>query len=301
MSTVNYGRAWLSFLMIRYKNYWPGFNPDEHLFHEILKTIGSPVEVLGPFETRSKAMRSLERIRILMGIQQKSDFFITGENKRPQFGFSKKHIGFWRRYKNRRDIFRFPYWMWHLNWPELRVVPKYNRYGMPLSIDRLMKPICESYDRAQLESRLNRAVIFSMHLREPRKKLYKLTNHAVGCDGFGGAFGKDNRSNPKMPIMEMYRYSLCPENSVGDGYITEKVPESFHAGCIPITWSHPDDLQEDFNPNAVVNLYGLDDDHVTELLEEVSQAGDYYRRLIREPLLLRRPSLSPLVDFITKQ
>jgi hypothetical protein len=284
--------------MIRYRDFWSGFDPKKHLLHSIFSEIGHDVEVIGPFRSAGAIKRLLKHCILAVGIQKKADFFITGENCPPRFHAARKQIGFWRSYSGRDDVFRFPYWMWHLDWPELKEVPEYPRYGMPLSINRLMRPICEYYNQEQLLSRLNCAVLFTMHLREPRRRLFNLTLSTLGCDGFGGAFGTDNRCRPKMPTMEGYRYSLCPENSIGDGYITEKIPEAFHSGCIPITWCRPDDLQEDFNPNAVINLYGLDDVQVTDILTEISGGGRLYRKLLSEPLLQKRPSLTPLTNFI---
>lgn len=287
--------------MVRYRDYWPGFDPSEHMFHALLESTECrrPIEVIGPFKSKTNIKRLLERFLRLCCIKKKADFFITGENKPPEFDRAKKQIGFWTSYSGRHDVFRFPYWMWHLDWPELRGVPDYPRYGMPLSIDRLMRPIRETYTEKQLTSRSNRAVLFSMHLREPRKSLYELTSNSIGCDGFGGAFGNDNRKQAKMPIMEGYRFSLCPENQIGDGYITEKIPEAFHSGCVPLTWCRPDDLQVDFNPRAVINLHGLDDLQVKEVLTEVSLQGRLYNDLVSEPLLLSRPSLIPLIKFIS--
>ena len=188
--------------------------------------------------------------------------------------------------------------MWHLDWPELTEVPEYPRYGGLLSIDRLQRPISDTYAEGQLSSRLNRAALFSKHLKEPKKRFFELTSNVIWCDGFGGAFGNDNRQKPKMPVMQRFRFSLCPENQIGDGYITEKIPEAFHSGCIPITWCRPDDLKEDFNPRAVINLYGLDDNQVTDVLIEPASRGRLYRELLREPLLLSRPALEALINFM---
>ena len=287
--------------MVRYRNYWPGFDPKDHFPHQLLMSAGRDVEVVGPFMSAGRFGRYRDviiKLMIASGLKKKANFFITGENKPPQFRWAKKQIGFWKSYVDRTDVFRFPYWMWHLDWPELEHVPAYPRYGMPLSIERLMRPISKSYDNNQINSRLNRAVLFSKHLKEPRKKFFELTSKSMGCDGFGGAFGKDDRTQPKKPILEGYQYSLCPENSIGDGYITEKIPEAFHSGCVPIGWCRPEDLAEDFNPDAVINLYGLDDQQIKELLVELKACGRLYKSLISEPLLLKRPDLRPLINFI---
>lgn len=271
---------------VRYKGFYQ-FQPEDWIMHYLLKQ--ENCLVLGPFPSQCL------RLRLLLS---RADFFITGENRSPEFHRAKKQIGFWRSYKDRDDVFRFPNWMWHLDYPELNNQPPYPRYGKRLEIDRLMRPISESYSHAQIYSRLNRAVLFSKHLREPRHRFFQLTNNSIGCDGFGEAFGVDNRNQPKMPIMEKYRYSLCPENSIGDGYITEKIPEAFHSGCIPITWCRPEDLVEDFNPMAVVNLFGLDAKQCNELLTELRGEGEFYWTLISEPLLLKKPELNGLIHFI---
>lgn len=287
---------------ILFRNFWPGFNPDRHLIGSVFQGVNGTIKILGPFQPSGacKMALNLKLTELPFLVGGKADFFITCENSEPQFNRAKKQIGFWRSYQDRDDVLRFPNWMWHIDWPELENQPPYPRYGMRLSIDRLMRPINETYSNRQLHARIKKAVLFSKHLRAPRKYLYRLTKRSIGCEGFGGAFGNDNRQTPKMPLMERYRFALCPENSIGDGYITEKVPEAFHSGCIPIGWCRPEDLAEDFNPYAVVNLYGLDDQQCADLLTELQNEGEYFQSLLTQPLLLKRPSLAPLREFINE-
>lgn len=40
----------------------------------------------------------------------------------------------------------------------------------------------------------------------------------------------------KFKFLANYRFNLCPENSLGEGYITEKIFDSIRSGCIPIYW-----------------------------------------------------------------
>lgn len=45
----------------------------------------------------------------------------------------------------------------------------------------------------------------------------------------------------KKDIYTKTRFSICYENTTGlDGYITEKIFDSFFAGCIPVYWGAPD-------------------------------------------------------------
>lgn len=284
---------------VQYHCFWSNFNPDEFFLHrffvELSERDNRIVKILGPFGGRSLLTRAK---KLAVGLTSKYDFFVTGENKPPEFLSANKQIGFWKSYGGDNRVFRFPNWMWHLEWPGVDAQPKYKRYGMRLSIDRLMRPISESYSKEQLLNKKRRSVMFSSHLREPRRKLFKLTDSQVGCDGFGKGFTSNHYNPSKSAVLEQYAYSLCPENSLGDGYITEKIPEAFHAGCIPITWCRPEDLVVDFNSDAVINLYGLDDQQCTEIFLELSGEGDYIRKLRSVPLLKEKPGLEMLTAFV---
>lgn len=280
---------------VKYVNFWPEFNPNKFLFHQFFNRIENEITVSGPFLNYSRK----QRIKRLLNLERKHDFFITGENVPLKYGNARKYIGFWRSYNDRNDVLRFPYWMWYLDYTELKQQPSYERYGMRLSIPRLLKPISESYSEQELRLRLNKAILFSGHMREPRRTLYEVVDHVLGCDIRGAASGIIQESNkPKMATTLKYRFALCPENSLGDGYVTEKIPEAFHSGCIPITYIRQEDLATDFNPEAVINLHGMDEKQRIAVLKEVQGGGEFYRSLISVPLLKDIPKIDRLINFI---
>ena len=49
---------------------------------------------------------------------------------------------------------------------------------------------------------------------------------------------------------------MCPENGLYPGYYTEKIPEAFYSGCLPITWAD-ENIVADFNSRAFLNLEPL--------------------------------------------
>jgi hypothetical protein len=51
----------------------------------------------------------------------------------------------------------------------------------------------------------------------------------------------------KLPVMSRFKFSICFENCVFPGYVTEKIFDCFLAGCIPIYYGAPD--IEDFVPS----------------------------------------------------
>lgn len=223
---------------------------------------------------------------------------VTHENTPPRWDIAGFQIGFDPHQSSDRYL-RFPNWMLQVHWPELATQPPNPRYGTRLEVERLMTPLKRTFPI--VEDRNPGAVLFSTHLREPRGSLYQKVDETLGCEGFGKAFTEDTRlQGGKYDLCLNYRFALCPENSIGPGYITEKIPEAFYAGCVPITWCRPEDLELDFNPKAVVNLYGLSDQEQTALLQRLREDDAYLDALRSQPLLLERPSLEPLVSLFKR-
>lgn len=164
---------------------------------------------------------------------------------------------------------RLPYWYSHVDWPELRELgPRsYPRFGQLLDLNRLMKPL--SID----ESRLDAIAVMVSHVKFPRdsvidriaKKYELATPSAV------------DRGRPKIDFLTRHKFSFAGENSFGIGYCTEKVPEAWHAGCIPIgVIGTP---HSDWN-SEVLGLY----EHSTAVHEQ--------------PLLKVRPNLHDIIEYV---
>jgi len=74
-------------------------------------------------------------------------------------------------------------------------------------------------------------------------------------------------SNEKSIYLQQYKFNICPENIISEGYVTERLFQSLCSGCIPIYsgWSknpEPDIL----NPNIIL---WYDEKDVTSLIDEV--------------------------------
>ena len=57
----------------------------------------------------------------------------------------------------------------------------------------------------------------------------------------------------KYQALSNYKYSICFENSVINGYITEKIFDCFYAGTVPIYYGAPD-INKYINPKAFINF-----------------------------------------------
>lgn len=43
----------------------------------------------------------------------------------------------------------------------------------------------------------------------------------------------------KFSVMQQYRFTICFENAIFKGWITEKITDAMYAGCVPVYWGAP--------------------------------------------------------------
>ena len=222
--------------------------------------------------------------------------FHTAENVRHNHVHTDFSISYDLDVESKRHI-RHPYWMEIVDWSHEGVAGNNNRrFGELLNIKALMKPL--GY---QIISRDRKAVLVTSHLNELRSNCLQSTKKIMQVDGFGPYFDKNirdhNRSNfSKKKILENYSFNLCPENSVAPGYITEKIPEAFAAGCLPITYVD-ESVGIDFNSEAMINLRSSKYENITHLRETLLGKNSLLR-FADIPLITKEPSINPLIYFI---
>lgn len=165
---------------------------------------------------------------------------------------------------------RFPYWYNYVDWPEYPREEFYQRFGRLYKIDELLSPLSPQ------DGRKNAAVSISSHLDHPRQALLQFVRGKLLVEAWGGAGARF--SGGKLDLMQQYKFAFCPENSTGYGYDTEKIPEAWAAGCIPVgIYLNP---YSDFNPS---------------ILECSLASGD---AVYRAPLLLKTPNLRAVEDYV---
>jgi hypothetical protein len=192
---------------------------------------------------------------------------------------------------------RLAYWMEMIDWSHEGLMGNINpRYGQLLNLERLQSPLGN-----QFLMREQKGVLLSSHLREPRASALSALQKLIPVDGMGPYFDKqikDHHSSDflKKDILVRYAYNLCPENGLYPGYVTEKIPEAFSAGCLPITYVDQF-VDVDFNPKAFINLAPMAEsgyDGLAEILQSKSRLEAH----AGEPLITQKPSLEPLTNFL---
>lgn len=194
--------------------------------------------------------------------------------------------------------FRLPYWMEMVDWSHEGLCGNSNpRFGMLLTLDRMQNPLGKEFLERQ-----RKAILLSSHMREPRAICLQAVQQFIPVDGFGPYFDRriksHNHSNIiKYDLLKNYAFNLCPENGLFPGYVTEKIPEAFVAGCLPITCVD-ESVSVDFNPEAMINLKPILQQDPSDLVEIL----DSHTRLTNfsdQQLILKRPSIEPFRHFMS--
>ena len=90
----------------------------------------------------------------------------------------------------------------------------------------------------------------------------------------------------KIEFLTSYKFSIAMENSEGDGYISEKIVESFLAGTIPIYYGDYM-IDEYINPNSFILIKSEKDIlKKIEYIKKIDQNNTLYKNLLNEKILL---------------
>ena len=90
----------------------------------------------------------------------------------------------------------------------------------------------------------------------------------------------------KVKFLTNYKFSIAMENSEGDGYLSEKIIQSFMAGTIPIYYG--DYMVDEYiNPNCYILIRGVKDmKKKIEYIKKIDQDENLYKKIIRQNLFL---------------
>jgi len=195
---------------------------------------------------------------------------------------------------------RCPVWYSQIQWSPDMVVPKPSGGGahnheplVPISV--LMTPRVEPY-----VPREKFCAIVASAFESFRMINAGMLNSISRVDTYGRAFGKENDTRSKYEILKDYTFSLCFENSMFPGYYTEKPLHAWVAGTIPLYFSDGW-VANDFNTLALVNRYKYaTQKEFLDAIKYFATAPYTLEQIWREPLLLKEPSLTPIIEFLQK-
>lgn len=270
-------------IAIKFVDFWPTFDHHNNNFVEALRT---------KFNVRVIDARSDEIPDLLFysrcGTKEHYNYkdcvkiYYTGENDVPNFNECDYAISFYNIDFGKR----------HLRYP------LYKLY----EFDMLQNPVLITDEEAV------KRPFCSVLLRNTNNCDPKRLEIIDAVDSYKPlAYGGPYRNNvggsveEKIPFISGYKFNLALENSIADGYVTEKIVEPMAASTVPVYWGCPTACK-DFNPEAFINVNDFSTlDSFVKYLKKVDNDPDLYLKILRSPKLNKDTSPdfdSQLADFL---
>ena len=129
-----------------------------------------------------------------------------------------------------------------------------------------------------------------------RLNFIKELNKYKKVDMGGRAFNNIGKIvKDKINFLSSYKFSLSMENSEGDGYISEKIIDSFIAGTIPIYYGDYM-IDEYINPKSYILIKGKKDiKEKIEYIKKIDNNEELYKSILKENVIIDK-SFSNKID-----
>ncbi len=225
--------------------------------------------------------------------------YFTGENTVPDFRYIDHSLSFLRHDFNSRN-FRLPLWWLHLSYSGMRESSSFNLEESK-EFFTTNKPLRKYADKAN--RRLASVIAVFNHPDPMRLWTIQVLNQHIPVVKYGQCFGNgfewgDNGYRKKIELIANHRFNYCPENSLHDGYFTEKILHARLAGCIPIVYADKY-VNLDFNPKGLVNLYDFDSiEDLSSYVSELSNDEIRMSQIVNESVCANMPDLDSLLEFL---
>lgn len=237
-------------ITIAYINYWNDPHNDNYFTKFIEENIG-PVKKVNPTENPDILIAScMGNINNVQNIKAKCKLFYYGENlnRYPPYNNDKLLydtfdliVGFKNTDLSKKQI-RFPLWLMYYHYY------KYNENHNILSY------IQNKYNENIKKQKVFFGSIIARHDRGGQRTTICNELSKYGDIKAPGTYRRNTQSignthNDKINYISNGTYNVCPENSVYEGYFTEKIFQAFEGGTIPLYWAVDLPEQEIINKN----------------------------------------------------
>lgn len=217
--------------------------------------------------------------------------FFTGENERPPEGTWDAYFTFDTHSFGGRNEY-LP--LWWITSSDL-LIPTISPYlGKEIRLDELMEPRDSNYKSRNkfCVAFIGKAYPFRMHALTALSKVGRV-------DVYGGIARNTPRNSAieKFKIAQDYKFVFAFENDLFPGYVTEKAPEAWATGAVPLYWGY--DIKKSLNPAAMLNLMDYSNlDSYVSAVAEIEQSESKWRAIANQPLLLQKPSLESVFQLL---
>jgi alpha(1,3/1,4) fucosyltransferase len=226
----------------------------------------------------------------------KKTIMYIGENVRPSFVNYNYSLSFdYDTYGGRN--FRLPLWWSRLAWDGFEQKPRRvgaNNHGYEQLIDikSLLRP-----RKLDMSIKNKFCAMIAGNPEGLRINMFNSISQYKPVHGYGNMFGNSLRKS-KFAVLPEYKFCLCPENSVYEGYVTEKLIDAYAGLTVPL-YSGDVSVIDDFNYEALLNYQDARDmEYFVANVKDLDENLEFYQTTYEQPLLLKEPSLNEALAFV---
>ena len=221
----------------------------------------------------------------------KYSIFFTGENERPPYGDWDCYLSFDLNSYGGKNAY-LPLW-WITSSDLIR--PTVSPYlGRSITLDQMLTP------RESNSKKRDKFCVAFIGKAYPFRMQAIAALSALGkVDVFGGiARNSDKKAAlEKYETSQKYKFVFAFENDLFPGYVTEKAPEAWATGAIPLYWGS--DPSGYLNQDAMINLANYENlETFTNRVHEVLNNPQEWQDIASRPILKIKPNLDEVVSVI---
>lgn len=196
-------------------------------------------------------------------------------------------------YRHEKNYRRFPLWLEYLFSP---------KFAAKASVDEIQAVLDEIESRSLLPKKHFAAMIASHDGYNNPKKIIDysvpisrsiITSALeeidfVNCPGklkHNDESLKARYADDKKAYLKQFVFNICAENASVQGYVTEKLLESFEAGAIPVYWGDPNPEPEIINPKRIIFWNDKNGNETTlDRIKTLYHSKEEREKFLREPV-----------------
>lgn len=224
--------------------------------------------------------------------KDENKIFFTGENpdrysKYKDHGLDHVKLSMGFDYLDADNYMRFPLWILYLFSPESRYEDIKNVIDNINAFHPAKKDFCSLICKHGGDDNL-RGRIFEEVSKIDEVKCAGIFMH--NDDRLWNEF-----ENSKHNYLTNFQFSICPENSNREGYVTEKLFEAFKAGTVPIYWGSNNDPEPGLvNKDAIVFWdNGGDNTKALAKIADIHSSEKRYNEFASQPRMT-----AEMVDYV---
>lgn len=260
-------------------DFWNGFNENDNFFTRYFKSLlnNYSIKITKEKDADLVIYSIFGNKHLNIDRTKTKKLFFTGENVPPDLKNSDFCFSFDTNNYDEKNI-RMPLWYHYIDWFE-----KGSYEGEPEQY--LIHPSDFNKKWFKIPKTKNCCSVFSNPVPE-RFKMVEALSKYLDVNLYGKLF-ENNIGNgiiDKYKIISNYKVNICFENSIGPGYVTEKLLHARTAGNLALYYG-TEDVSKDFNKNGFIhvnNFFSFEEcaKHVQTILSDEKK----YNQIINEPI-----------------